>query len=112
MPQEPGTPIGCQRHRRGPCGALNMRCVKHAVRGSSSCGWEDGAGLQPLGCLRAVIWGVDPGWDDGAPLALKSRANGTPHTSVGKRPANDPKKNQAPVGLSLSNFLRVSKAWQ
>src|SRR5437016_10489810 len=30
----------------------------------------DVPGFQPSLCLRCIAWGVAPGWDDGAPLAL------------------------------------------
>ena len=34
---------------------------------------DDGAGFQPLWCLRCVPWGVAPGnWFEDAPLALKT----------------------------------------
>jgi len=35
-------------------------------------------------------------------LALKSRANGPPHTSAGQRPTNDPEKKQAPTARPMN----------
>ena len=61
---------------RGEDGCVEQRLpvsgAKHQVHDDEAQGlWHgDGAGFQPFVVLRSDTWGIAPGWDGGAPLAL------------------------------------------
>ncbi len=81
----------------GRCPRLGWRCAVGAqIQGQRPAPHQRGATPHEHG-------------DGGAPLALKSRANGPPHTSVGQRPTNTPEKNRAPTARPIPAWRNVPR---
>src|SRR5260370_1270415 len=77
-----GNAPGIKTHQLFPSanGAVH-RCERGCVRW-----YGDGAGFQPWMCFWTFSWGVAPGWDDDAPLALCFRATAPADASLGQTP--------------------------